>query len=399
MQRQRPLILLVTALTIALAFGFLTTATPLFAASKEKVLHSFGKGKDGVEPFAGLIFDAAGNLYGTTSEGGTGPCKGGNGLPIGCGTVFELMPGAHGNWTEKVLHSFQLNDGAYPQAGLIFDTAGNLYGTTWGGGAYLSCDAGLGCGTVFELTPNADGKWSEKVLHSFGRGEDGLSPAAGLVFDTVGNLYGTTLYDGQAVCFGACGMVFRLTPKADNEWTETVVHYFSGPDGAQPNSSLIFDDRWTEQVLHSFDGPHGAYPVGNLIFDAAGNLYGTTLEGGAHSYGTVFQLAQSTNGTWQEKVLRSFYRWRMPEAGLTLDAAGNLYGATSGGGSHDLEGTIFKFVPGTNGNWTYAVVYSFNLKKGSDPLASLAFDTAGNMYGTTAGGGAYGYGTVFEFTP
>ncbi len=167
-----------------------------------------------------------------------------------------------GRWNEKVLHSFcsQANcvDGYHPDAGLIFDAADNLYGTTAYGGTYSDCQ--YGCGTAFELTPTAGGGWTETVLHSFGNGSDGNSPLAGLVFDAVGNLYGTTVGGGTNTYYGT---VFELTPTAGG--------------------------GWTEQVLLSFNGSNGRDPFAGLIFDAAGNLYGTTFNGGS-GVGTVFEL-------------------------------------------------------------------------------------------------------------
>jgi len=211
----------------------LVTSTWATTNWTEKVLHSFHRnGTDGYTPQASLIFDAAGNLYGTTVDGGT--YRG--------GTVFELTPQAGGGWTETVLHSFHRNgtDGASPYAGLVLDAAGNLYGTTVDGGTY-------GRGAVFELTPEAGGGWTEQVLHNFGNGTDGAFPYAGLVLDAAGNLYGTTCQGGTH----GRGAVFELTPQAGG--------------------------GWTDKVLHSFDPTDGYYPEAGLIFDAAGNLYGTTL--------------------------------------------------------------------------------------------------------------------------
>jgi uncharacterized repeat protein (TIGR03803 family) len=420
MQSERSLILFVTA--FAVLVGFLTIATPLFAASTEKVLYSFNdNGTDGYNPRASLIFDAAGNLYGTTVWGGGSGCGG-----PGCGTVFELTPGTGGTWTETVLHSFTNsgNDGGEPYAGLIFDAAGNLYGTTVGGG--------YGWGIVYELTPGAKGMWTESVLYTFavgGHNQKGAMPFAGLIFDAAGNLYGTTSEGGASGmgCGGnGCGTVFQLAPGG----TETVLHFFNdnGTDGYNPQVGLVFDTAgnlygttvyggahsngmlfqlvpgrngtWTEKVLCSFHYPQ--YPEASLILDAAGNLYGTTAEGGAHGYGTVFQLAPGTNGKWTEKVLHSFNAngkdgW-YPTAGLIFDAAGNLYGTTTEGGAYG-RGTAFQLAPGTNGKWTEKVLHSFGKgKDGVEPLAGLVFD-AGNLYGTTYYGGAYGKGTVFEITP
>jgi uncharacterized repeat protein (TIGR03803 family) len=202
MRSKRLLVFLLTAFTV---FGFLIIAAPLFAASKEKVLHSFDdNGKDGTNPMAGLIFDAAGNLYGTTSSGGGTGCYG-----VGCGTVFELTPSVNGRWTEKALHNFNGTDGNSPLADLIFDAAGNLYGTTYYGGPYCG---GAGCGTVFRLTPGADGHWRETVLHKFCSTQtcsDGTFPAAGLILDSAGNLYGDTSSGGGS---HNGGTVFRLKP-------------------------------------------------------------------------------------------------------------------------------------------------------------------------------------------
>jgi len=188
-------------------------------AQQEKILHSFN-GTDGAGPGAPLIMDAKGNFYGTTVAGGTG-----TGCGSGCGTVFELTHG--GGWTAKVLHQFTLNsgkDGVNPRAGLIFDAAGNLYGTTYGGGAH---DEGM----VFELSPSAGGRWTEKILYSFKRHADGIYPWAGLIFDSAGNLYGTTLYGGAF----SQGTVFELTPSPGGGWTEKLLHQFgNGTDGIGP---------------------------------------------------------------------------------------------------------------------------------------------------------------------
>jgi uncharacterized repeat protein (TIGR03803 family) len=212
-----------------------------------KVLHTFGFGKGGINPFGSLIFDAAGNLYGTTSNGG-GHQR---------GTVFELMPGTTGYWTETVLHSFHgAKDGAVPQAGLILDATGNLYGTT----SFLD---GHDHGNVFELMPGTNGQWTETVLHPFTGRRDGYDPQASLILDATGNLYGTTLYGGH---YGE-GAVFELTPGANGQWTETVVHSFSNKAGTD-----------------------GAKPQAGLILGKAGKLYGTTSEGGANGLGTVFEL-------------------------------------------------------------------------------------------------------------
>jgi len=384
--------------------------------SQETVLHSFyDKGRGGFGPAAGLISDASGNLYGTASGGGSDGSY---------GTVFELTPKAGGGWMEKVLHAFDYSDGYLPEAGLIFDDAGNLYGTTAGGGAH-------NYGAVFELKPGGGGSWTEKVLHSFG-GKDGQNPEVGLIFDAHGNLYGTTAYGGAY----DDGTVFELTRAVGGSWRERVLYSFDAGEGMSIiPSGLILDasgnlygmtgsgpgtvfelmpgagGSWTETVLHQFTGgPNDGYgPLGGLIVDAAGNLYGTTGWGGAYSgiflgWGTVFELSPATGGGWTEQILHSFNDngddgWH-PETGVIFDAAGNLYGTTLSGGAY-VYGTVFQLTPTTGGGWTETVLHGFddNGTDGQSPSAGVILDSAGNLYGTTASGGAYGYGTVFEITP
>jgi uncharacterized repeat protein (TIGR03803 family) len=420
--------LLTAALVAALMFG-----GAALAAAQEEVLHSFGKGMDGRFPEAGLTIDSKGNLYGATGEGGAD----------GGGMVFELTPKAGGGWTEKVLHNFPSDDkdGAYPLASLVFDTAGNLYGTTEYGGSEAS-------GTVFELTPEAGGKWTEKVLHSFNEnGTDGYNPQqASLILDAAGNLYGTTPFGGPlGGCSDlGCGTVFELTHKAGGKWTEKVLHSFhdNGKDGYDPEARLILDTagnvygtttygggastygtvfeltpkaggRWAEKVLHRFDynGKDGVNPYAGLILDTAGNLYGTTGGGGAYTYGTVFELTHKAGGKWTEKVLHNFNDngkdGYLPAASLIFDSAGNLYSTTNVGGASGAGcggegcGTVFELTPKAGGRWTEKVLHSFsdNGKDGVSPYAGLIFDAAGNLYGTTYFGGASGVGTAFEIKP
>jgi uncharacterized repeat protein (TIGR03803 family) len=360
----------------------------------EKILYNFAGGKDGFGPQARLILDASGNFYGTTVHGG-----GLGGCNLFCGTVFELSPAGGGSWKEKVLHSFNGQNGGNPQAGLILDASGDLYGTTYDGGAH-------GYGTVFELIPAARGKWKEKVLHTFNstpKGKDGFYPQAGLIFDGSGNLYGTTIYGGTGTCapeegITSCGIIFELTPTLGGSWKEKVLHDFKN------------------------DGTDGAHPEGSLIFDASGNLYGAAYEGGYPTVkgdecypvgcGVVFELTPAGGG-WASKALYNFYGnfsdGIYPQDGLIFDASGNLYGTTlEGGPVGNSEGTAFKLTPAEGGSWTETVLHNF-MENGTDgffPLAGLLFDSAGNLYGTTLGGGplggvcgGYGCGTVFEITP
>jgi uncharacterized repeat protein (TIGR03803 family) len=332
------------------------------------VLHRF-TGKDGANPFAGLISDAVGNLYGTTWLGGraASPCD------SNCGVVFELSPGTNGEWTETVLHNFDDKDGAAPYAALIFDGAGNLYGTTlWGG------DGGMG--TVFKLSPGQNGKWKETVLHSF-NGKDGANPYAGVTFDASGNLYGTTFSTTNAV-----STVFRLTPGANGKWTHT--------------------------VLHTFNGKDGAYAYAGLSVDGQGSLYGATASGGTYGWGVIFKLSPRTDGQWTETILHSFNveDGASPESTPVFDSTGNLYGTTFQGG-HSKScgcGTVFELAPGANNKWTATVLHSFNGTDGDGPfLGSVILGAAGNLYGTTNTGGnlachvlgSDGCGVVFEIKP
>jgi uncharacterized repeat protein (TIGR03803 family) len=352
-----------SVILMILAAVALLAATP--ASAQEGVIHSFNNnGKDAADPVASLIADSAGNLYGTTYAGGA----------YGYGTVFELSPKTGGGWTSRILHSFQLtsSDGGYPDASLIFDGSGNLYGTTNSGGNYSY-------GTAFELSPTRSGAWTEKVLHSFGpdTSTDGWFPAAGLVFDASGNLYGTTAAGGTY----AGGVVFELTPGTGGTWTATTLHSF-------------LDDAPSD----------GFFPLSGLTIDASGNLYGTTFQGGTLGAGTVFEVMPGADGTWTESVLFNFGTSEIPEgnpyAGVILDASGNLYGTIYSGGVHN-DGAVFELSPGAGGAWTVTFPHSFyaNGKDGYNPQGALVFDSAGNLYGTTLNGGAYAYGLAFELTP
>lgn len=429
-------------------------ATSATAASgySYNVLYSFcssPKCADGELPTAGLIQDAAGNLYGTTSAGGanSNPSCGSN----GCGTVFKLDSTGH----ETVLYSFcsapNCTDGAVPQAGLIQDAAGNLYGTTSAGGPNSNPTTGCtGCGTVFKV----DNTGHEAVLYGFCSDTvsggspclDGNTPKASLIQDVAGNLYGTTESGGP----GNGGTVFKL----DNTGHETVLYafceiYSNCSDGGAPEAALIQDtagnlygttggggigyytigggtvfklNTAAETVLYSFcinsSCTDGDAPEAGLIQDATGNLYSTTAGGGNGTYnmgeggGTVFKV----DTTGKQTLLYSFCSLanctdgELPQAGLIPDAAGNLYGTTTAGGANSNPtcgstfgsvgcGTVFKL--DTTGQET--VLYSFcsgpNCTDGADSQAGLIRNAVGNLYGTTRVGGANGEGTVFKLTP
>ncbi len=407
-----------TGFTLALSMLAMATllSTTNAAAQSEKFLHSFSNtGRDGNQPRAGLVFDAAGNLYGTTSLGGT----------AGVGTVFELSPRSGGGWSSRTLHSFTNGkDGNTPYAGLIIDAAGNLYGTTLFGGVF-------GFGSVFEMTPTSGG-WTEKVIYSFHESNDGIFPYAGLTMDAAGNLYGTTRESTSA----DQGTVFELSPTSSGAWTEKILVSFNGSNGASPLGGVIFDSAgnlygtteeggaygygtvfemspssggWSETVLYSLNnnGVDPLYPFAGLTIDSAGNLYGTAVDGAAFGGGAVFELSPS-GGTWNESIVHAFnynnnFDGINPEASLTVDSAGNLYGTTNLGGNCSVTfgcGTVFKLAP-SSGSWTETILHNFGSTgiDGQQPEAAVILDSSGNLYGTTKAGGTFGDGTVFEIKP
>ncbi|MGA3213875.1 MAG: choice-of-anchor tandem repeat GloVer-containing protein, partial [Terriglobales bacterium] len=370
----------------------LQLAPAAWAQYTESALHTFTGGSDGSVPYAGVISDSKGNLYGATYYGGnTSACKA-SGYPPGCGVVFELSPPESGgsSWTETVLYSFcpaggspcTDTDGLNPYSSLVFDSGGNLYGTTVSGGVNSS-------GTVFKLSPPGSGvgPWTETVLYNFCSVNnpvdcfDGSYPYGNLIFDSKGNLYGTAAAGGgpyEDECSNSCGLVFELSPPSGG----------SGP--------------WTETVLASFGGiDSGGTPYAGLVFDSKGNLYGTLFSGnggGDYDDGVVFELSptDSGSGPWTETVPYSFSGTggSNPFAGLTFDSKGNLYGTTEGGGAIG-GGVVFQLTPPSDGSgpWTETLPYSF--KGGSDggtPDGTLIVSAQGNLYGTTLTGGTNRYG-------
>lgn len=390
--------------------------TILASEPKATVLHRFRSADDGRAAYARVISDAAGNLYGTTTLGGT----------AGVGTVFELTkPQAPGAWTETVLYTFAgLPDGSQPYGGLIFDSAGNLYGTTCQGG---TSDAGI----VYQLAPpvRQDGAWTENILYSFDSNNgDGICPQGDLIFDQAGNLYGTTYEGGPGV-----GTVFKLAPPTvkGGAWTQTILHGFGGSEGTSPRAAVIFDREgslygtlynngafgagavfqlkpppkkggsWTETTLYSFTaGADGFNPSCRLVF-LKGSLYGTTVFGGTFDAGIIFQLTPPAdhNGAWTESVLHIFkggsdgsYPW----AGLIVDKKGILYGTTQYGGPSN-GGTVFEMKQ-DGGSWTESVLYSFTAIHNQLPVAGLLFGKGGTLYGTTIGNTKRA-GMVFKLHP
>jgi uncharacterized repeat protein (TIGR03803 family) len=345
----------------------------------EKIIYQFQGPPDGASPNAALVADASGNLYGTTSAGGNGACS------DGCGTVFELSPPAVAGaaWTETLLYSFEggANDGATPLGTLMFDDVGNLYGTTNVGGPNNG-------GSVFELSPPAtpDGAWTETVLCFFGAVlgiPDGYNPAGKLVMDPDGNLYGTTYYGGQSKN-GGRGTVFELIrPPSGGAWKKRLLYTFG---------------------IHAGDG---ANPASDLLL-RGGVLYGTTLNGGTGPYGgvgTVFQLVRKP-GNWTETILHNFEAGAdgaIPYGGLIADSEGNLYGTTFSNGMIAFccsGGSIYELSPpATTGDpWQETILYTFPVKGGFHPSAGLWRDKLGDLFGTTTctANISFGGGSVFK---
>ncbi len=430
---------------------FLILSVFVSFAQQYKVLYSF-KGSafsDGALPFAGLLRDSAGNLYGTTTYGGySGDGCIAGGL-VGCGTIFELSLGSGHQWTETILYTFCQSgspclDGASPEGSLVMDTGGNLFGTTGGGGSGNS-GGGQGGGAVFKLSPPSQpgGAWTETVLYNFcsllsgNTCLDGDGPNSNVIFDGSGNMYGTTEHGGSA----NDGTVFELSPGGSG-WTETILHNFCTNlqggrclDGSDPLSGLVFDKSgnlygttayggtsdhpraggilfklspgsgsWTETVLANFNLPSGAGPESTPSFDAAGNLYGPLGNGGPRSDGALFQW-NSRNGKIRE-VYFNGANGQGPDGAILVDALGRgFFGVTVYGGVNNpgstWNGTAYQISP--SGKET--VLYNFcsqpapNCTDGANPYAGLVEDSAGNLYGTTESGGADNLGVVFEITP
>ncbi len=403
-----------------LAFLMIFLATQLHAQTFT-LLHTF-TGSDGASPVAGLTMDRAGRLYGTTQYGGN----------IHLGTVFQLARKGSG-WVATPIYTFNgnsTNDGARPLAGLTAGPDGSFFGTTYegGGGCALS---NRGCGTVYNLRPAASAckaalcPWTETVIYRFAGGSDGANPVYGnVVFDKAGNLYGTT---GNGGTFGV-GTVYELSP-SNGGWTVSVLYSFAGAtDGSLPWSGVIFDSAgnlygttyqggggcngfgcgtifeltpsgagWTEQILYIFQGLNdGGNPLAGVVGDQAGNLYGASAFGGSGGGGAVFELTPS-NGSWTFTVLYSLSGAQGPNSSLTIDAAGNLYG-TAPEDPVGASGSVFQLAPG-GGGWTYTLLHSFNQYDGAFPTGGAILDASGNVYGTAFEGGTNGDGTVWEITP
>ncbi len=361
---------------------------------RETVLYSFEGGIDGCHPRTGVVRDSAGNFYGTTNA-----CGGAD-----LGTAYKIDTTGQ----ETVLRSFTGKNGAVPQSGVVLDAAGNLYGTTHGAGPG-------GAGIVYKLDPAGN----ETILYAFTGGTDGGGANGQVVLDSAGSLYGAT--EGGGV-YGTVnlGVIFKVSQTGQ----ESVLYSFPAAAGGTGPAGVIRDSAGTlygvtaqggsanlgtvykldaagnETVLHNFlGGIDGSHPNAGLVSDAAGNLYGTTLFGGIGNVGVVYKVDANGHQTVLYSFTGPYPDGSLPNAGLTLDAAGNLYGTTNRGGTHSDGGTIFKIDP--SGNET--VLYEFGLGSGGEwPYSGVTFDSAGNLYGTTSAGGVSGSistGTVYQLSP
>jgi uncharacterized repeat protein (TIGR03803 family) len=381
------------------------------ASNAQMVLYAFTGGNDGGNAATGLVFDAQGNAYGTTVVGGG----------AGCGTIFELTP-SQGQWTETTLWSFSCGvDGKNPHGGVTLDANGDLFGTTVAGGSGGAC-TGDGCGVVFELS-----KGVLTPIYSFRGQRDGFGPGGPVSFDAAGNLYGTTPDGGPH----QMGVVYQLSLR-HGAWTYTMIHGFTGRrDGAVGSlGALLVDSHgslfgiaelggdhqagtayrltpgaggtWTFTTLYAFKGmPNAGFPYGGLIADPTGDLFGTTYYGGRYGLGSVFELVPGAPGKYSERVLHSFKGLpkdgSAPTSTLAFDSAGDLLGTTSAGGGSCDCGTIFELAAGT-GKETIVHRFGSTSSDGAYPYYGLT-PFGGNLYTSTVAGGSFGQGTIYGLTP
>ncbi len=411
----RPTIILAIFATLA------AMSTGPAAAQTESVLYSFGQNNEYWGPYFPPVVGPGGTLYGTI---------------VFDDNAYQLAPSGGGTWNEALIANLPSPGSSPDGAQLAIDSVGNLYGVTSSGGEFNG-------GTVFELSPGPAG-WTETILHSFSyNGKDGNNPEAGLILDSVGNLYGTTAFGGGsgAMCGtgqNGCGTVFELSPIAGKGWKETILHRFldKDEDGEIPEGTLVIDAAgnlygttseggyswgvvfeltpadggWREKILHRFSyfnsGADGKSPSAGLVLDANGNLFGTTSGGGVFAKGTAFEVSPTANGVWLEKTIHNFGNGvngspSILGDGLVVDSADNLYGTTWNGGSYH-NGAVFELSPSANGSWTEKILHSFEGSKSSDgatPYTGLVFGPSGTLYGVTYYGGTYDAGTVFEVIP
>ena len=352
----------------------------------KNILHTFpGNRSDGGYPVGTLAIDAAGNLYGVTEQGGSGPCN--TILGAGCGVVYRLSPGVNNTFSYTILYNFGVgfasDDGNYPNAGVVLDSAGNLYGTTQFGGDFF-CD----CGIVYQLQPNAQPPWTEHILYTFigisQGGSDVSFPASSVALDRNGNIFGSTSGGGDVNCNLGCGGVYELIPNGDGTYQEVVLDIFhGGRDGAQPEGGVIVDGKgdifgstefggggtgcnngdsgcgtifvlrntptgFQRKTIFRFNGSNGYAPSADLIFGPNHSLLGTVQAGGADNFGLVFRLTSSPTG-WRQAILYEFTGGQDgagPLSALLPDGKGGFYGTTNDGGGIPDAGTVFLLVPG-----------------------------------------------------
>lgn len=389
------------AVTLAVLSALLMAARPA-QAQTENALWNFTGTPDGANPYGGVTLNN-GNFYGTTFGGGL----------YGFGAVYELQPNGTGGYNESVLYSFcpaspSCTDGEYPAFGtLLFDSSGNLYGTTFEGGAN-------GFGVVFKLTPSGS-TWTYDVLYSFGAVPDAQNPINGLIADGSGNIYGTA-YNGGG---GNNGAVFELSPNSGGGWTEQVAAPINSLDGGLAinaagdifgtTATTVFELKpngsggFVLSTLFTFNPAdattQGSDPNGTVVLDSKGNIYGTTVSGGKNSDGAVYKLTLGTKGTYTEKLLYSFGSNGInPYSGVVFDASGNLYGTTKAGGK-DSAGIVYELAVNAAGT-AYAEknVQTFIGENGAVPYAGVLY-SGGYLYGTTYYGGADGNGMVYVVNP
>jgi hypothetical protein len=403
------------------------------AVPRELHIHDFADGKDGAAPWAGLTQDSSGTLYGTTNNGGK----------FLYGTVFKLANVA-GRWHETILHEFGArHDGILPEGDLLVDRQGDIFGTAGEGGSARQCDSRNApiCGIVFELS-TVNGREVETILHEF-TGSDGYSPQAGLIADAHGNLYGTTRYGGAfgSLCTIGCGTAFQLTHTRAG-WVHKVLYRFASIlDGNDVVAPLALDSSgnlfgmtqgggngngcvpengcgtvfelqrqsrgWREIVLYRFSGQNGdgAWPGGTVNIDAHGNLFGTTGMGGAASAGIFFELERTGTG-WKEHVLYTFadgLDGGHPSSTLTPGGDGIFFGTTPAGGlgaCNDGCGTVFRLARMPDGSWRHTVLYRFtSYQDGNAPIGRVLIGKYGHILGTNFFGGTHNAGNVFEVAP
>jgi uncharacterized repeat protein (TIGR03803 family) len=404
-----------TLIIVAALLGF--SLSVVAEAQTYTVLHNFNGVADGANPVAGLTIDRTGNLYGTASAGGN----------WGYGTVYRLAPSGS-NWNFSVLYTFlglgyQGTDAGAPYSRVTIGPDGALYGTTHAGATGDQCRELHGCGAVYRLQPVLGGTsatWKETVIYAFGY-YDGDHPNYGdVVFDQAGNLYGAT-FTGGAYLQGA---VYKLAP-FNGGWKQSVIHSFSGVDGNTPFNGPTLDragnlygttsaggasglgtvyqltpsgSTWTANILHNFQGAtDGATPSSGIVLDAGNNLYGATEVAGSGADGTAFELSSPTVGVWNLNTLVDFVGAppAPPYRTLAMDSNGNLYGTSAQDGAHQA-GVVFKLTNAA-GSWNYSVLHTFTGGlDGGLPFGSLLIDSSGNVYGTASTGGVYGNGVVFQ---